>query len=141
MNHSPAEILRQLLIDQGLGTSSSAWPVFVNNMPETPDNCISINDTESVESRRNPVTGDTAVVHGVQVMVRGGTFPLARAKVLAIHEALDRDVLRTAVAVAGTGYVVQAVSRIGAGIPLGTDGASKRHLWSINARMTVLQNN
>ena len=139
MNHSPAEILRKLFIDLGLGTSASAWPVYVGTMPESPDNCIQISDTEPVESRRNQVTGDTAFVYGVQIMVRASTFPLLRGKAMAVNEAMDRDVLRTSVMLDGIGYVVQAVSS-GFGIPLGAEGVSKRQLRSINARMVVYQN-
>jgi len=141
MNHSPSEVLRQLLIDLGLGTSGTTWTVYVNTMPETPDNCISVNDTEAVDTARAQATGVTTSVHGAQILVRGVTFATARAKVQAIHAALDESVLRTAVTVSTTNYVVQAVSRIGEGIPLGTDGVSKRHLHSINVRVSLSQNN
>jgi len=42
---SPADIIRQLLLDMGLVATSGSWTAFVSFLPESPDNAICVYDT------------------------------------------------------------------------------------------------
>lgn len=139
MNSSPSEVIRQLLIDQGLGSATTLWTVYTSLMPETPDNCILVSDTEAVQSKRNHATGVTSVIYGLQIMVRGTTAAVAQAKAAAINASLDADVYRETVVVGTTSYLVQAVSRIGSEISVGNDGATKRKLFTTNVMASITQ--
>ena len=139
MNHSPAQVVRQLLIDLGHGTAAGSWPIYYSLMPDTPDDCIAITDTEPFLFGRDHVGGRTLMVRAVQVMVRGGSVVDAYTKCKDINVSFDEDVYRTEVTVGKITYLVQAISRLSAEIPVGQEGTSKRRLFSTNARVSVTQ--
>lgn len=96
--HSPADITRYLLIDEGLGTlptDSSSWPVFVGVEADTPDNVITVFDTTSRLDGRTHNEGEVAERQGIQVRVRARDHATAYAKAQAITIALDQDVYTT----------------------------------------------
>lgn len=137
MNHTPSQIVRQLLIDLNVGTASGTWPIYYENMPDAPDNCVAVFDTEPVDVRRDHVTGETALIRGIQVMVRAVDVRTAYLKCKDVNKAFDEDVYRDEVTLDESIYRVQAISRLSAEIPVGADGATKRRLYSTNARLSV----
>ena len=137
MNHTPSEIVRQLLIDLNIGTASGAWPIYCENMPDSPDNCLAVYDTEALEAKRDHVTGVTALIRGIQVMVRATDVKTAYLKCKDVNKTFDEDVYRDEVTLDTTVYLVQAISRLSAEIPVGADGTTKRRLYSTNARLSV----
>ena len=139
LDHSPARIIRELLIDLSSGTSdlSADWAIFVNSIPDDPDKVIVINDTTGVLDGRIMITGEQLTEHGFQVVIRdqGQDTGFVRANLIATT--LD-IVLRSSVTIGSSTYLVQAVSRVGDVIYVGTDvPQSNLHLFTINARTSL----
>lgn len=75
-------------------------------------------------------------------MVRGFVYPEARAKAESIAAALDAQQRSEVVMESDASYILHNVSRTGDIIPLGVEqeGDRRRHLFSINAVVTINQN-
>jgi len=142
LDHSPADIVAQLLVDLSLGsdpTGSSAWPVFVAREPETPDNCITVFGTASKKQGRTMNDGEVQEQHGIQVSVRSGTYPTGFAKARAIAVALDESVRLNTVSLESATYTVYGVSRTSGPLDLGKEPTTKRNVFTINATVTLRQ--
>jgi len=140
---SPADIIRQLLIDLNLATEglTSSWPVFVSFLPGTPDNALGIYDTAGKLDGRIMQSGEQVAHPGIQVVVRGSIYPDARKKAEDIAVALDAQIRTIVVMDSMDSYILHNVSRSGDIIPLGVEqeGDRRRHLLSINAVVTINQ--
>ena len=138
LDHSPAEVVRQLLIDLSLGedSQSSDWSVFVGVQPDSPDNCITVYDTTGILDGKVQFTGDTLEQHGVQIKIRARTVPLGRARSNLIGKKLDQDVQRTEVTVDSDDYLVHGVQR-GNILHLGHEPESRNRGWSINCTCNI----
>lgn len=149
LTHSPAQIIRDLLVDLGLGVLPSAggnWPLFVTSIPDSPDSIITITDTLGTSDGRIQPTGEAAEHPGFQVAVRDSNHQDGWEKANAIRVALSETVASNSVSITdnvGTGtseYVVFAVTKIGGIIVLGKElPTSKRHLFTINATVALRQ--
>lgn len=147
--HSPADIIRTLLIDLGMATAPSAggdWPAYVAQEPDTPDSVITVYDTAGTTGGRLQTSGETVEQHGFQVRVRDANHFEGYEKARAIAVALDESVANAVVSVGddvGTGsdtYIVYAVTRKGGIISLGKESpASKRSIFTINAVVALRQ--
>lgn len=142
LTRSPADIVRKLLIDLTLGSNGGAsWPVFTDAEPNSPDECITVRDTQGRDGGRDMVTAERAEHHGVQIRVRAGTHAAGYTKARAIAVALDRDVYQEMVVVAagaGGSYKLHAITRTTDVIPLGKDvPGSKRSLFTLNALVSL----
>jgi len=137
MNHTPAQVVRQLLINLGLGTATGTWPIHHSVLPPQPDDCIAVIDTEPFLFGRSHVTGQTLMIRGIQVMVRSANVVEGYRKCKDINVAFDEDVYRDEVTIEDSIYLVQAISRLTAEIPIGWDETSKRRLYSTNVRVSV----
>lgn len=96
--HTPARIVKQLLIDLGLGADPDAtleadrtpWPVYRGREPDRPDDLIKVSDSTG------PVAGDTMVDSecqergGFQVTVRSADPETGYRKAQEVAVALDR---------------------------------------------------
>lgn len=137
-----ADIIRSLLIALGLGAAAppTAWPVYVAYMPGSPDNVVVIYDTSGRMDGRLMATGQQITHPGVQIQVRGVSYPTAFAKAQAIAEALD--VQRRVEVVSGEfTYTLHNISRTGDVLPMGIEQTDRpRHLFSVNAVLTVTRN-
>lgn len=148
LTHSPADIVRNLLIELSQGTApadSDSWPIYVGQEPDSPDSVITITDSTNILQGRF-MFGEVQEKHGFQVRVRDPEHYGGYEKSQAIAIALDSMASNTVVAVgddAGTGsqlYTVYAVSRKGGVIALGKDvPRTKMYLFTINAVVTVRQ--
>lgn len=138
LNHSQAEIIRQLLIDLGLGSSASAWPVYYSNEPDTPDNCITVyNKVGSVQGRTHD-NGETQEHHGVQVRVRSITHSVGYLKARRIAEAFDTQVRLEVVTVDTDEYLVHAITRNSDVFSIGFESpTSRRRLFTVNAVVSI----
>lgn len=147
LTYSPADVLRQLLVDLGHGTlpsSSSSWPAYCSTLADTPDNIICLIDTTGVHQGRKMVDGEVQERHGVQIFVRSARFIVGWTKARQVAVALD-GVLRSAVTVSSTNYLIQAVTRSSGPIALGketqdiegSNTISKREIFSINCTVSV----
>lgn len=141
LTHSPAKILRQLLIDLSLGTLPSAngsWPVYATHEPNLPDNCITVYDTVGTDDGRSMITGELWGHDGFLVRVRAADHDTGWLKADAIQTGLAESVYDRTVHVSGSTYLVHAVTRIGDVLTLGTESpTSKRSLFTINATVSL----
>jgi len=141
--NSPADVIRQLLIELDLGTEQAGtWPVFVSFLPGTPDNALGIYDTAGKMNGRIMRTGEKIVHPGVQVVVRGSSYIDVIKKVTDIALALDAQCRTIVVMDSANSYILHNVSRSGDVIPLGVEqeGDRRRHLFTINAVVTMSSN-
>lgn len=142
LEHSPADILRNLLVNLGLGTTpsdSGSWPVYASLMPDTPDNVITLIDTAGVKQGRIQTSGEIQEHYGVQLLIRSTTHPVGYTKAQALAVALDENIQNNTVTISGTTYDVDAVSRRGNVLSLGEEEESNRRLFSINAIVSINQ--
>lgn len=145
--HSPADVIRHLLIGLGLGTNPAdgeAWPVYVSSEPDRPDSVITTYDTSGRLNGRTQVDGEVQEHHGIQIRVRDANPAAGFKKANEIAIALDETVYLDTVAiedVVGTGvsrYLVWNVSRVSGIFSLGKDvETSKRNLFTINAVVSL----
>lgn len=137
---SPAEIIRQLLVDLELGSGSppGPWPVFATTEPDAPDDVITVADTTPLLQGRVHVTGEQPDNPGFQVRVRSGTHNPGYVKAAEIADALSRRATRAVVTVGDRTYLIQSVTRTTGVIPLGRESpASRRRLFTLNAVMSL----
>lgn len=116
--HPPAEILRQLLVDRGVGTDSDAtplgaWPVYANGEPSRPDEAITVYDTSPVGFGWSQADGEQLRHLGLQFRVRAATPGAAFRKAEALRVTLNEGVYRAGVWLADpTGATVAAGYRV-----------------------------
>lgn len=142
LDHSPAEIIANLLIDESLGTIPSdkgSWPIFIAIVPDNPDRIITVTDTAPIKQGRFQNDGETQFHHGVQIAVRSASHTAGWTKADALTEALDKTIQYTGVTIGSSGYIVYAMSHsgiivVGKNVPI-----SKRNLFTINATCAMRQ--
>lgn len=139
MNHSPADILLQELIDSGLvdttGTDEPSWEGRVNRVVDEPDYLVVVNDTQGVEQHRE-MFGDTIVFAGVQIRIRSDDYLSAFRKSHAIQAHLD-TIAQSSVSIDSDNYEIHAVHRVGNVIPLGKSDDDQREHFVLNATLYV----
>lgn len=133
---SPAVILATRLraLEQ---TSEDAWGVYVSAEPPEPDRVITVYDTSGTLEDRLQRSGRVPSHPGVQVRVRAESYPIGWDKAVAVATILDA-IHNTSITVDGTAYVVQVAKRTTDVLPLGMEVGTKRNLFTINARLTIL---
>lgn len=145
MDHQPSDVVRYLLIDENLGThpdQKKDWPVFRSSEPDKPDNCITVVDTAGFLYGRIQVSGEFPEHYGIQVLVRGTSDQVARAKARAIELLFDQGVYRQNVTVQKPTpkivYLVHAFTKRTPVLPLGKErGSSDRYKYSLNYTVVV----
>ncbi len=155
LTHSPCEILRQLLIDLGLGTDpdlspQQAWPVYASGEPSSPDSVITVYDTDGRDAgMRFQTTGERQEMQGFQIRVRSVDKPTGYVKAQNMAITLDEQVFSRPVTVgaytassvipAGT-YTVWGIVRSGSVNDLYKYvPSSKLSLHTINGVISVTQ--
>lgn len=149
LTHSPADILRRLLISLGHGTAPSddgLWPIYTGTLPDSPDSAVLITDTAGTSEGRRQHDGETQEKHGIQILLRDGNRPDGFEKARAIGVALDTSIRLDTVTLAnntGTGdstYLIYMVGTRSGPFALGQEKpGSKRYLFTINALMKLRQ--
>jgi len=142
MTHSPADVIRWLLVSLSLGTDPEnglAWPIHVSSEPDAPDDLIVVYDTAGITNGRIQRSGETVEHKGVMVQVRGTDHPTAWAKAEAVNTALDESVRNSEVTIGSEVYVVYSVTRHSGPISLGREPSTNRFLFSINAVVALRQ--
>lgn len=147
-NHSPAEILRALLIQLELGvdpeTSTEDWPVFVMAIPDTEaicDSALSVSDTAGILDGRL-MTGRTIDHPGWQIRARSIRYTDGHRRLSKIANRLDYvrlDEVTLTDGTTDTTYQIANVSRKGNVIPLGQDpnDSKRRNAFTLNGILTV----
>ena len=133
--HSPADIIRELLIDLSLGVTpavGATWPIFAASVPDEPDSLITVTNTTGVLDGRSQIDGEMWEHHGIQLAIRCGNHPDGWVKANAVSEALDKSVKLNTVTIGSDQYTVHAISRRSGVIAAGTGPGDGRHLFTIN---------
>jgi len=144
LTHSPADVVRRVLIALNLGSLPSTvgdWPIQVSNEPDYPDNLITITDTAGITNGRIQRTGETLEHKGISIQVRGVSHPIAWAKSDEIRVAIDEAIKNTSVTIASTSYMVYSLTRQSGPIILGREPGTDRYLHTINAIVALRQVN
>jgi hypothetical protein len=143
LTHSPADVIRRLLIALGVGTDPDAlgeWPIFASGEPAVPDNCITLYDTAGAGGGRMMVNGELVSFDGIQARVRASTHPVGWKKADEIQTAFAMDVYNETVVLESVTYRVFSISRIGDVLALGKESpTSKRSLFTVNATVAMEQ--
>lgn len=134
MQNTPAEIVRQLLIDLGKALppeNEAEWSAYCAAEPGKPDNCVTIYDTGGTGHGRMQSTGEIPTHFGVQVRVRSETIAVGQSKVREIAAALA-TVKNRPVTIGENHYVAAVVNQRGSVLALGKDRESHRFLFTAN---------
>ena len=137
----PCKIVRQLLIDLGLGLEVAdppdAWTVYATGEPSDPDRCITVFDADGVASGRYMFDGRLVGSYGVNVRVRSAVPEDGRSKMSAIRNALAAA-YKVDVAWQGGAYLVHDFHRIGQVHAIGKDTpGTKRNAFTLNALASI----
>lgn len=145
LDHSPADVIRYLLISLGLGTlpeDGAAWPIYCDQEPDRPDNCLTIYNTAGRDNGRVMINGERQEHHGFQVRIRAVTPVVGYPKARAIAVAMDQDVNRDSITIGYSEYLIHSISRTTDVFSLGEEvPASKRKIYTVNAVATLEQTN
>ena len=149
--HSPADIVRELLVQLGMGSDptvspGSPWPVYASAEPQSPDNCITVFDTQGTDDGRT-MHGFKPDHFGIQVRVRAADHPTAWQKAdaqirVALCEGVDDSSLPQTVTLTiplpMTRYTVPNFARIGQCLALGKEAPnSRRSIVTLNATVVI----
>lgn len=94
MHHSPADVIRYLLIQLGLGTDpgdNTDWPIYAPSEPDKPDNAITVYTTAPDLHGRAMPTKEILQHFGVLIRVRSTTDPELATKAYAIANTVARS--------------------------------------------------
>ena len=139
--NSPAEILRQAIIDGGVGSSPSKtcgnpWPVYVGHLPDEPDNAVCIFDTVGISDGRLMGTGEYIDHPGYQIRVRGSDYQTGYARIKEIKQFLS-SLKRTETTISDVTYRIDCATRQGTILSLGQEvGPKRRSEFTTNGTIT-----
>lgn len=143
-------IIRQLMIDNTVGVlpivgiasgtsgSSTDWPIFRDNLPEDPDNLITLNHTTPTLNGRFMTSGQTVTRPGLQVRVRSKDSDVGEEKTKRIDNFFTEVAKQDTVTIGSNVYLVEAFSKTSGPIPLGKSTQdSKRYIFSLNYTISL----
>lgn len=140
LDHSPADIMRYLLVALGQGTLPTAresWPIYAYVEPANPDNVITLFDTEAGAQDDRVMSGEMSGRYAYQVRVRGTDDRVAWLKINAIREVLASFYEKN-VTIGSEVYEVQCAVKIHNPIPLGKETpTSMRSICTLNAMAVI----
>jgi hypothetical protein len=145
LTHTVSQIIRQLLIDNELGSNSgNSWPVYAVQEPDSPDNIITTYDTVGVSRGRFQIGGEIQEVHGIQIRIRSNDAQVGWKKSQDVKLNLSQSVLLTTVTVTdpegyGTAtqdYIIYNISHRSGPLPI-PDSDSDRKIHTLNIVVTV----
>lgn len=141
--HSPADILRELLISLGIGVdpddgTDANWPIFATQEPNLPDNVITVYNSDGISHGREQIGGEQQYHHGIQVRIRATTTEVGNVKAYAVKQCFDETIYQNAVTLGEYSYLVHALSKTSNVIELGPEApVSERVILVINGYMSV----
>ncbi len=143
MDNSPADIVAQYLIDQGLLITpgdSGEWPVYVGSLPDGNDasnEAVGCMDTTPVKDGRIMRTGENIFHWGGQLLVRAIDYNIGWAKTVALMESLE-VVKRVTVTIESVNYRLDNITIASGPVALGQEeGTKRRELFSLNFLVTL----
>ena len=142
LTYSQADVVRYLLIGQSLGTlpsASGAWPISVGMELDTPDNTITVYNTQGKLQGRIQTTGEAVEQYGVQIRIRSTTDQVGFVKANSIRTTITETVYQNTVAIGASNYLVHSLLLASSVLPLGRDTSSNRFLHTINVLVNLRQ--
>jgi len=142
MNYSPADILRQAIVNSGNASlaslsSDNEWPIFVGHMPDSPNDVLCVYDTSGNRNGRIMSTGENIDKPGFQLRVRADDYAEAYSKINEITTYLS-TIKMNVVAISGTSYKIHSVTKIGTILSLGQETDSHRRCeFTMNGTLTL----
>lgn len=154
MNHSPAYILRSILLAQGIVTDhldNEDWACFIGMEPDkdTRDNIVVVVNREGRENGRLQIDGRRIEKPGVQFVIRGDDSERAYAKAKEIEQFCNEELYRTTIQLNDflqedgndpetySVYLVESLTQTSLVLSVGREpGNSNRYIFSINYVMT-----
>lgn len=143
MNYSPAYILAQYLIGEGLlkgPSESGVWPAFVGSLPDgdgVDNDAAVLVDTAPVKDGRI-MGGEPLFHHGVQILLRSVAYNAGYNKVAALAAALAGVQNDEVEVESGSTYTLNNITQISGVLPLGQEpGTKRRWMFSVNFLATI----
>jgi Bacteriophage minor capsid protein len=141
---TPADVVRQLLIDAGIGAepggASVVWPVYAKKEPSMPDDCITVFNGPGTDDGRTHVDGVMQGLYTFQFRIRSADADDGWLKATEIMDHISSNVLRQRITVNGESWFVQCFSQIGNVIDIGDEAPnSARRLHTLNAASFIQQ--
>lgn len=142
LNHSPAYVIWQLLVDQNLATdpdNESTWPAYINNNSHDVDDLIVVYDTQGRDSGKNQPSSELQEHHGLQFRIRASASQDAFSKANAIQQTLD-GLTNESVTISTDTYTVYSINtspiiRIGKEQP-----EDRLYLYTLNVTAAIRLN-
>jgi len=143
MLHGPCDIVGQLLLDQNVvtdPTDNGIWPLGVSEELASPDEVVSIFDTQGKLEGSENTEGEIQEQEGLLLRVRAKDYRTGYAKAKALATLFDQSISNNVVTLETSVYLVGSVNRTSGIIHAGKEtGASKRHLFTINFTVALTQ--
>lgn len=145
LNNLPSEIIARLLVIKGWATTTNlnqGWPVYVEDEPDKPDNCLTVYTQGSNSGGRTMTDGQQQEEYTFQIRIRSQTSSGGWIKSNQIAKGLDEEVIDVGVVLGSNQYLVHCVARRGGILSLGKEYPSTlRSLFTLNAQLSVRQLN
>jgi hypothetical protein len=149
VSHSPADVIRWLLVALAQGTDPTmttlaAWPVYASDEPDTPDSVITTYDTTAQMDGRTLFNGNWAQHYGVQIRVRAANHGDGYVKAKEICDAIDAVSYQQVSVIGARSHVNQyrviTLCRNGEPMAIGKETPkTMRKLFTINLVTPILQ--
>jgi hypothetical protein len=141
LGDSPCKILRQLLVDAGLGTDTPGqdWQVKAGIEPDDPANCLTCYDDTNVLDGRTQPDHEYVEQHGIQVKVRSYDKPTGFAKAAAIFLYIAEQIYNNVTNVGPNKYYVHHINWTGGVLAVGKEPTTQRFIHTINGTMRIRQ--
>lgn len=139
MIHAASQIILEYLISKNKATRASvnqAWPITYNNMPNLPDNMLTLYDTLGRMDGRLMQDGKRITHPGILLRVRNLNGNEGFDKAREIAEFFD-SVAGDSVTFDSKTYKIHNISRTSDVIPLGQEAGKSRSLFTVNAVVTI----
>ena len=143
MNHSPAYIIAQFLIEEGIfidPSESGNWPLYVGLLPDGSDvdhDVAACLDTESIKDGRIFEDGENIFHEGFQIIIRAEEYNTGYQKAKEVTSILE-VIFRDEIVISGTTYRIDNVTQTTGVVVLGQEeGSKRRELFSVNFLVTL----
>jgi hypothetical protein len=134
LQHSPADIVRQVLVDANLLGSLAA---YVGSEPDHPDDVVTLYSTAGKSDGRTMVDSEEQLRFGVQIRVRYTDSANGYAYASQLAESMDTVRMRT-VTLDSVRYLVPCLQRLGPVRDLGKAlPSSKRNLYTFDLTSAI----
>lgn len=145
-NHTPAEVVRRALTDNGVGSfpaptmeECDPWPIYASGEPDKPDACITTYDTPGIDLGRVQIDGERVEALGIQIRIRAAQHSTGYRKAEEVRDVVDKEIYRTQVTIGSDVYLLVCINRETPIVMLGRERGSSRRLFTINALATIRQ--